>query len=374
MAEVLSREQGALPKGGKEIIDRATFLPIGQYEDGSLTFAWPGFLKDGWDAAQRSAVAQEGPPVFDDGGKYVSGYPSRPSDPAMVAMTVPLAGIAGRAAVAIPRGALGTGGSDMVTKPKGITAYHGSPHDFDKFSLDKIGTGEGAQAYGHGLYFAEAEPVARMYRDQLSGAIPDDVRGALNTVDNLGFNSPGTALANARAHSDWMTRWDVDPARSSQEAAAAEIINRHLEKPRGRMYEVNIKAEPEQFLDWDKPIGQQASHVRDRLAPFELSDDAKSFNILQGIAEKLRVDNKITPGRDLGMHVSDELRGAGLPGIRYLDQGSRNAGDGTYNYVVFDDNLIDIMRKYANPETASLPYLMQNAEDRPSMSSILRRQ
>lgn len=51
-------------------------------------------------------------------------------------------------------------------QPKGITAYHGSPHDFDKFSLDKIGTGEGAQAYGHGLYFADSEGVARSYRDR----------------------------------------------------------------------------------------------------------------------------------------------------------------------------------------------------------------
>ncbi|CAB4145377.1 hypothetical protein UFOVP473_1, partial [uncultured Caudovirales phage] len=44
---------------------------------------------------------------------------------------------------------------------KGITAYHGSPHSFDRFSLDKIGTGEGAQAYGHGLYFAQSEDVAK---------------------------------------------------------------------------------------------------------------------------------------------------------------------------------------------------------------------
>ena len=41
------------------------------------------------------------------------------------------------------------------TVVQGIRAYHGSPHDFDKFDLSKIGTGEGAQAYGHGLYFAE---------------------------------------------------------------------------------------------------------------------------------------------------------------------------------------------------------------------------
>ena len=46
-----------------------------------------------------------------------------------------------------------------------ITAYHGSPHDFDRFDLSKIGTGEGAQAYGHGLYFAENEGVAKGYRD-----------------------------------------------------------------------------------------------------------------------------------------------------------------------------------------------------------------
>ena len=45
-----------------------------------------------------------------------------------------------------------------------IKAYHGSPHDFDQFSLSKIGTGEGAQAYGHGLYFADQEQVARNYK------------------------------------------------------------------------------------------------------------------------------------------------------------------------------------------------------------------
>ena len=55
---------------------------------------------------------------------------------------------------------------DVVTGPLGLapmgwTAYHGSPHKFDKFQLDKIGTGEGAQAYGHGLYFADAPDVGQ---------------------------------------------------------------------------------------------------------------------------------------------------------------------------------------------------------------------
>ena len=53
---------------------------------------------------------------------------------------------------------------------QGIRAFHGSPYDFDKFDLSKIGTGEGAQAYGHGLYFAENKATAKTYRDSLSDA------------------------------------------------------------------------------------------------------------------------------------------------------------------------------------------------------------
>ena len=43
--------------------------------------------------------------------------------------------------------ALGVGGGSGL----GIKAYHGSPYDFERFDPAKIGTGEGAQAYGHGL-------------------------------------------------------------------------------------------------------------------------------------------------------------------------------------------------------------------------------
>ena len=52
---------------------------------------------------------------------------------------------------------------------KEMTAWHGSPHDHDKFSMDKIGTGEGAQAYGYGLYFAGNRAVAEYYKKALAG-------------------------------------------------------------------------------------------------------------------------------------------------------------------------------------------------------------
>jgi len=48
------------------------------------------------------------------------------------------------------------------------SAWHGSPYNFDKFSNDWIGKGEGNQAFGWGLYFADKEGVAKHYRDKLS--------------------------------------------------------------------------------------------------------------------------------------------------------------------------------------------------------------
>lgn len=46
-------------------------------------------------------------------------------------------------------------------------AWHGSPHDFDTFDLGAIGTGEGNQAHGWGLYFAKDKKIAENYRDIL---------------------------------------------------------------------------------------------------------------------------------------------------------------------------------------------------------------
>ena len=48
------------------------------------------------------------------------------------------------------------------------SAYHGTPHRFEEFSTEKIGTGEGAQAHGWGLYFAENKDVSERYRRLLT--------------------------------------------------------------------------------------------------------------------------------------------------------------------------------------------------------------
>ena len=50
------------------------------------------------------------------------------------------------------------------------SAWHGSPHDFDTFDLGAIGTGEGNQAHGWGLYFAKDKKVSKLYKEVLSKA------------------------------------------------------------------------------------------------------------------------------------------------------------------------------------------------------------
>lgn len=58
--------------------------------------------------------------------------------------------------------------------------YHGGPHKWDKPDLSKVGTGEGAQAYGWGFYVTEVEGIGRDYQQRLSqgdeAGIFDDTR------------------------------------------------------------------------------------------------------------------------------------------------------------------------------------------------------
>ena len=368
-----------------EIIDRASLLPIGQYEDGSLTLAVPGMIKDTWDsfnrglerqgAASRGEISREqasaasaprrtGPSAFDfDLGDAVT-----------TAMTPITGNLAGSLFGAIPDGALGVGASKPPTV--GIRAYHGSPHDFDKFSLDKIGTGEGAQAYGHGLYFAESEGVARSYRDKLGTpqhpAFYSEYDNALMWLGRMPDRMPPAAVQNL---------YDTHATELAEELgripSRAEVINdmRALAAKDGRMYEVNIKAEPEQFLDWDKPLAEQSEIVRNALVPLARQEAERELkrrawnnqmndrNMRETwgkepvarpplpTADELALrmhGNQIGPGNEAA------LREAGIPGIRYLDGGSRSAGEGSHNYVVFDENLIDILRKYGLLGTAGL--------------------
>lgn len=270
-----------------------------------------------------------------------------------------------------------------VPVKKGIRAFHGSPHDFDKFSMEKIGTGEGAQAYGHGLYFADSEDTARYYRDSIMDSrgprpvkyagqdfVAGDLRRrTLEEIDKLGKEA---ALANLEKSIRFNDGYAPDQANLQRIILewARGIDPSQLDVPKGSMYEVNIKADPDTMLDWDLPLSQQSERVQQALrrAGVEYGDmpgqpptnDPDWGDIGKEAIPPYRYDptgGELVAGARpfMGTHVSggahmknaeQRLRSAGVPGIKYLDQGSRAAGAGSRNYVVFDDSLIDIVRKF----------------------------
>jgi len=264
------------------------------------------------------------------------------------------------------RGAVGSAGGRLSAAQPGIRAYHGSPHDFDRFDMSKIGTGEGAQAYGHGLYFAESEDVARSYRDALQHKAPAKVEGVEGGARYLLQNAIQEARKYPKADRERVFReWlDETERMASGKFAPPGLAENVAEAKRllasgefvpdlsdaGRMYEVNIRANPDEFLDWDKPISQQPEAVEAAVWRHLESVLDQPGPIMDDVFE--RFERGEATGKDIVELFGDKkratevLREAGIPGIKYLDQGSRAAGEGTRNYVLFRDDIIDIIRKY----------------------------
>jgi hypothetical protein len=295
-------------------------------------------------------------------------------------------------------------GAEAVAK--GITAYHGSPYDFDKFDLSKIGTGEGAQAYGHGLYFAENPATAHAYKEALGG--PEYLINGNPPADNIEATA-ARYLASSRSptasdrYQDAMMALDLNDSHfakvqrglppdvsSAVRQQVQQFRDADITNAGGKTYQVSINADPERFLDWDKPMSEQSPSVRqaflDNLTRRKWPED-KIEDVLSVNTNGQQALNYIMPSGDKSQ-ATEVLRQAGIPGIKYLDQGSRgppvqilspkdtvhgqwlvkqmpngqvyyrgadeaaaraayeSAPKPTSNYVVFDDKIIDIIKKY----------------------------
>ena len=300
-------------------------------------------------------------------------------------------------------------GMDLVMPA--ITAWHGSPHKFTKFDMSKIGTGEGAQAYGHGIYAAENPGVAKDYQKKLAsrdfenpdGSVFDpfehlvnrnvratlqktdgDVKATIDRANELIKNIPGTQGAE-------YAQKDIDVLSKLQ----------GLKRSEGNLYKVDIPDDQiAKMLDWDKPLSGQPhlqglarkyfpdeyegvmrrGTVRQELdslvdqykqsgdkAPIDsirrspdaiqkrFSELAKEHSQLSGGPESgesfyRQLGNKLKPGEDYSQdEVSRMLNESGIPGIKYLDGGSRSGGQGTSNFVLFADDIAKILERNDQP-------------------------
>ncbi len=241
-----------------------------------------------------------------------------------------------------------------------ITAFHGSPHDFSAFSSGKIDTGEGAQVYGHGLYFAENEGVARDYRDKLSEdyfSLPDGRIWSPGSLEHLNVRSLMTRTGDldaalAKANELLPTATEQTLPMLQGDIATLERLKSMggvQKKTSGALYEVKIAADKGRLLDWDKPLSEQSPEVNDavkRLLGDAYREGMKGEEAYSAISKKLgtappegSLVSQVEPGKLLpnDQAASAALEQAGVPGIKYLDAQSRYTPDNLPNNPIANE-------------------------------------
>jgi hypothetical protein len=252
--------------------------------------------------------------------------------------------------------------------PEGATVLKDYPAG--RMRSDKIGTGEGNQAFSYGLYNAENEGVAAGYKARLApnSTKPKPLQDAKKKTAEMWRKRANEARSDYEAIED---KWSPEASRASQEMRFAEGQAAYFEPEAatGALYTTKIDVEADDLLDWDAPLSEQSAKVRAAWAaamesvkaelPVEsfnvrLADDFA--NLAAGGTRSLGIAVRVLEASGVsGDKVSAALREAGIPGIRYLDQGSRGAGEGTRNFVIFDDKLIDIEAVDGKAVAGALP-------------------
>ncbi|MBO6292009.1 MAG: hypothetical protein J6N51_07120 [Selenomonas sp.] len=271
-------------------------------------------------------------------------------------------------------------GKPIVGVRKYSAAWHGSPHKFDTFTLEAIGTGEGAQVHGWGLYFAKERSVSEGYREQLSKYLPT-IR--INGYEVTKKPSGWTALLDAQTgETEFIGKNTIEgaaleaftEAKGDLGEAEKYLIEKYgeakkryideaidflreenvelLEKP-GSLFQVEIPDE-DVMLDEQKKFDEQPEKVQKALR--KLISESPSAQKHIAFAEQIyESDGKKIYGIVSGLAEGDAPRGADLDNIQRLGSELLNkygikgityeGGRDGRCYVVFDDQAIEIVEK-----------------------------
>lgn len=290
-----------------------------------------------------------------------------------------------------------------------MVAYHGSPHDFDQFSTEHIGSGEGAQAYGWGLYFAGKKEVAEWYKEKLSSReLP---AGFVNPSGEWAYKKDNYGYERWVNGSVWIGHagrtgiWYVNVDKNGRDLKAREIFNPNdqwvsskqfdslenakafadgLSQKPGRLYTVDLAPQEDEYLLWDKPLSEQSEKVKAAIKTLPLMDGVndRAKSIYVGASLYRRIEATLGQGgedaksmRDaLGLNEEEAYRAnaqklasrllqtVGIRGIKYLDGASRGQGEGNYNYVIFDDADVNITAKFSRTNTSDSGMALRDLE------------
>lgn len=254
------------------------------------------------------------------------------------------------------------------------SAYHGSPHKFDEFSLDAIGTGEGAQAHGWGLYFAANKEISHGYMERLSEgewrykgkrlaggeiffykSIKEDKQGTINLIQNR-IDETQAKLKNKQKElketkspifSDFYKdeikslKTEIEYQKNNLKKIKSIDVSKIEFKTEGQLFEVDIP-DLDEMLDEDKDLIHQSNKVQRAIE--KIYSDAMASNNVK-LTNAIGITGKETYRGFLEYFGSDKkasefLNSYGIKGITY---------DGRQDgrcYVVFDDKAIQVLKKY----------------------------
>nr|DAF00717.1 MAG TPA: crystallin beta/gamma motif-containing protein [Caudoviricetes sp.] len=282
------------------------------------------------------------------------------------------------------------GNGNYYTQTYNQTAWHGSPHDFDEFDLGAIGSGEGAQFYGWGLYFAKNKEMAKNYKEVLSDVhetdksslfkvdipesnkmldwnqtlniqpkeIQEQIIDAINSLDTLQKDAFINAYRSDHSYNGNRHVKEVNDIYQGLETdlnyvgkyEEKETLNKIVQRNADRL------AKKYGFDDWgsaDKNklkaiIGDNLEKARIELDALTQEDNQKV------IGYKDNINNLFSEGNSFGLNIykslstalggdklaSEYLNEHGIKGITY-----EGIEDGRC-YVVFDNKAIKVIEKY----------------------------
>jgi hypothetical protein len=252
--------------------------------------------------------------------------------------------------------------------------WHGTPHDFDEFLLDYMGSGEGVQAFGWGLYFTELEDIAKHYADEL---------GALNAKiyvngKEINYGHPLFDYQNflLRANGNVkdvlddlknIQNLEVNYPKNSRTIARGKAIEFLEKNPKIKIdqnkyvYKVGFNKIDLDWLEWDKPLKEdqidkilnqfkiegyngRVKYIDNKFFIYFGKEDRREIILGKDFYRALSGDVGFSEKR-----VSKFLLDLGIQGIKYpaesIAKGKTSESARGYNFVIFDPSIIKIEKK-----------------------------
>lgn len=244
-------------------------------------------------------------------------------------------------------------------------AYHGSGASFDHFDTEHYGlSGEGSMSFGWGTYLTESEAIARDYADRQNG-IGKKLDSLLKKYPDLyshitpiyNHMSLGDSFEEAKKNYVGYLRENHIPGirkiTKSIEELKAEDFAELFKKDRN-LYTVSI---PDgKYLSWNNDVPEATkTEIAEKLHSHLVESDPESYsgnaaNYLRQELESL-FESEMDGQRFYGSladylgserQASEFLKESGYTGISYPAGTIYGNGNGATNYVIFNDDDIEI--------------------------------